>query len=121
MGMLLGLLHKLGLDLLSSGNLGEHVSVISRWWVREDWRALLPASDEDILGSHRPGPCIDSEHPPAHSTAAIIMNNTVRKSRAVNLLWRTLASTRSTGNDLGSRLRPRMRFREDMETYRRCS
>ena len=31
MGMLLGLLHKFGLDLLSPGNLAEHVYTISKW------------------------------------------------------------------------------------------
>jgi len=31
MGMLLGLLHKFGLDLLSPGNLAEHISAISKW------------------------------------------------------------------------------------------
>ena len=30
MRMLLGLLHKFGLDLLSAGNLAEHVSAISK-------------------------------------------------------------------------------------------
>ena len=31
MGMLLGLLHKFCLDLLSTGNLAEHVPAISKW------------------------------------------------------------------------------------------
>jgi len=31
MGMLLCLLHKFGLDLLSPGNLAEHVPAISKW------------------------------------------------------------------------------------------
>ena len=31
MDMLLGLLHEFGLDLLSPGNLAEHVSTISEW------------------------------------------------------------------------------------------
>ena len=34
--MLLGLLYELGLDLLSSGNLVEVISGVSRWWVQKD-------------------------------------------------------------------------------------
>ena len=35
MGMLLGLLHEFGLDLLSSSNLVDHVSTISKGQVRK--------------------------------------------------------------------------------------
>ena len=121
MGMLLGLLDKFGLDLLGPGNLAEHISSVSKRWVRKGQRAILLASGEGILGNHRPGPCTGLERPSARSTVGRAMNDTVQKSRAVNLLWRTLASTRSTANDLRCRLQPCMRFRGDSATYRHCS
>ena len=121
MGVLLRLFHEFSLDLLGPGNLVEHVPNISKWWVWKGQSTVLLASGEDILGSHRPGPCTGLERPSARSTAGRTVNDAVRKSRTVNLLWRTLASTRSTVNDLGCRLQPYLRFRGDSPTYRRCS
>jgi hypothetical protein len=121
--VLLSLFHEFGLDLLSPGNLvGRIASIasISKERVRKDQWAILLASGEDILSSLRPGPCTGSERPFARSTAGRTMSDTVRESRAVSLPWRTLASTRSTVNDLGYRLQPQMRFRGNT-TYRRCN
>ena len=121
MGMLLGLLHEFGLDLLSPGNLAKRVTAISKGQVRKDREVILLASGEGILSSHRPESCTDLERPPARSTARNKDELYGPKVSYGQLLWRTLASTRSNVNDLESRLQPRMRFRGSRATYRRYS
>lgn len=74
MGMLLSLLHKFGLDFLSPGDLVEGISSVNRGRVRNDLGTVPPSSDEDIPCSLRLEPYTDSEHPPARSTAGMIMN-----------------------------------------------
>ena len=74
MGVFLSLLHEFGLDLLGPSNLAERMSCISEGWIRSGWLTVLLLSGEDILGSLRPGPYTDSEHPPARSTTEMHMN-----------------------------------------------
>lgn len=79
MGMFLGLLHEFGLDLLSPADL---FPALAKGGLGRDQQVILLASGEDILSSHRPGPCTDLERPPARNTTGQTMSDT-----AGNLVW----------------------------------